>query len=158
MTLIFLAVAYIAILIQGVHAVTRQDKLLSFLGAYPKATTRFGQLNKVGALIWHLIKPFAPALTECTTCMASFWTLLVSILHFTDFLYVQLAGIPIVLVFFLMLQVAGLGELLASIRSIGKLSQSTQLIALNTSAINQNLQHFNELQTEQIINNTGQYD
>lgn len=150
MTIIFCAMIYIVILIQGVHAVTRQGKLLSFLGAYPKSATRFEKINKIRSLLWLFIKPIAPALTECTTCMASFWTFVVSALHFTQFLYIELAEMPIVLLVFLMLQVAGLGELITSIGSVARLNQNAQLIALNTSAINNSLQQFNELQMGQI--------
>ena len=54
---------------------------------------------------------FAPALTECLTCMASFWGLLISTLHFSGVLYLSLFSIPIVMPFFI-LSVAGLNTII----------------------------------------------
>jgi len=61
-----------------------------------------------------LLLTFAPALTECLTCMASFWGTLIFLLYFSGVLSMSVFFVPIAMPFFI-LSVAGLNTAVGKI-------------------------------------------
>ena len=165
MTEIIILIPFIVFVIFGVHAVTRQDKLLSFLGVYIKEEIesqflskkvesdlltlqehffedlnedmsnvkkfalvlnyeqaranienyhdRYFELNEIvkkkkQKTLWRVISPFAPMLTECLTCMSSFWSSVILLIYFLD---VNVLDVSI-LFFFVPFAVAGFVEII----------------------------------------------
>ncbi len=175
MTAIFGIIFFTFLLIMGVHAVTRPDKLLSFLGVYIKeeheaanmnkyiepdlinlqesffedldAIAFFDKLSRLKLLddynearktlsshderlkqlslaikkkkarkSWIAISKFAPMLTECVTCMSSFWSLLVVLMHFSGLFYIEFLSVPFIALF-VPFVVAGVVEVISRLTS-----------------------------------------
>lgn len=164
LTLTFLTV----LIIFGVHAVTRSDKLLSFLGVRIKDEEELNKLesminvdridlqedffaslsqtidvpkklaliekyklaherlnnyheryhelkakiqSKKRNIFWKIISPFAPMLTECLTCMSSFW----SAATFTTYFFISDTQLNFAFIILLPFCVAGLIEIICRI-------------------------------------------
>lgn len=169
-------------MIFGVHAVTRPDKLLNFLGVYINEEAALEAINsrfneekaelsdlflcdleicqsdkernelvlqykkaieelefqnselfglkaviqrKQKRLSWRIIKHFAPMLTECLTCMSSFWGSTIVLLYFSN-IYFHFAGHDIhVLVCLVPIMIAGVIEIICTIpKSLRNLTET----------------------------------
>jgi hypothetical protein len=103
---------FTTLFIFGWHAVTRPDKLLSFLGVYVKedklpagatddfTDEQFAALQKKADAkrnrwAYKLIKPFAKPISECLICMSSFWGVAALVCYHFQFYKVVLCGVPI---------------------------------------------------------------